>query len=65
MTCLANQYLDLNAVAGQLYGSRSRLHTRRLHDRLQGRVPSQHWELTQPEAIQNEVMKKIASPPES
>jgi hypothetical protein len=65
MTWLTNQYLDLNAVAGQLYGSRSRLHTRRLHDRLRGRVPFQHWELTQLEAIRNEVVKTMASLPES
>jgi hypothetical protein len=35
-------YVNLNAVAGQLYGTGSRLHTRRLQDRLRGTVSFQN-----------------------
>ena len=44
MNWLYNPYIDLDFVAEQLYGSRSRLHTRRLQDKLKGRSLFQQWE---------------------
>ncbi len=39
-----NPYIDVSFVADQLYGGRSRLHTRRLQDKLRGRSIFQEWE---------------------
>ncbi len=44
MNWLFNPYIDLDFVAEQLYGGRSRLHTRRLQDKLKGRSVFQTWE---------------------
>ncbi len=44
MNWLFNPYIDLDFVAQQLYGGRSRLHTRRLQDKLKGRSVFQPWE---------------------
>jgi hypothetical protein len=44
MNWLFNPYIDLDFVAEQLYGGRSRLHTRRLQDKLKGRSVFQQWE---------------------
>jgi hypothetical protein len=44
MNWLFNPYIDLDFVAEQLYGGRSRLHTRRLQDKLKGRSMFQPWE---------------------
>ena len=44
MNWLFNPYIDLDFVAEQLYGGRSRLHTRRLQDKLKGRSVFQPWE---------------------
>jgi hypothetical protein len=43
-----------------LYGYRSRLHTRRLQDRLRGTVPFQSWELEQLEIIHRQVLQEIS-----
>ncbi len=59
MNWLMSPYVNQNAVAGQLYGSRSRLHTRRLQDRLRGKVPFQPWELEQLEIIKRQVLQHI------
>ena len=45
MNWLFNPYIDLDFVADQLYGGRSRLHTRRLQDKLKGRSVFQQWEI--------------------
>jgi hypothetical protein len=44
MNWLFNPFIDLDFVAEQLYGGRSRLHTRRLQDKLKGRSVFQSWE---------------------
>ncbi len=44
MNWLFNPYIDLDFVAEQLYGGRSRLHTRRLQDKLKGRSVFHPWE---------------------
>ncbi len=44
MNWLFNPFIDLDFVAEQLYGRRSRLHTRRLQDKLKGRSVLQPWE---------------------
>jgi hypothetical protein len=44
MNWLFNPFIDLAFVAEQLYGGRSRLHTRRLQDKLKGRSVLQPWE---------------------
>ena len=44
MYWLFNPFIDLDFVAQQLYGGRSRLHTRRLQDKLKGRSVFQQWE---------------------
>ena len=60
MNWLKSPYVNLNAVAGQLYGKGSRLHTRRLQDRLRGTVPFQPWELAQLEIIHRQVLQEIS-----
>jgi hypothetical protein len=45
MNWLFNPFIDLDFVAEQLYGGRSRLHTRRLQDKLKGRSVFQSWEI--------------------
>ena len=45
MNWLFNPFIDLDFVAQQLYGGRSRLHTRRLQDKLKGRSVFQQWEM--------------------
>jgi len=59
MNWLMSSYVNLNAVAGQLYGAGSRLHTRRLKDRLRGTVPFQPWELERLEIIKRQVLQEI------
>jgi hypothetical protein len=60
MNWLMSPYVNLNAVAGQLYGTGSRLHTRRLQDRLRGTVSFQPWELAQLEIIHRQVLQEIS-----
>ena len=60
MNWLMSPYVDLNTIAGQLYGGGSRLHTRRLKDRLRGTVPFQPWELEQLEIIHRRLLQEIS-----
>ena len=60
MNWLMSPYVNLNTIAGQLYGGGSRLHTRRLQDRLRGTVPFQPWELEQLEIIKRQVLQEIS-----
>jgi hypothetical protein len=60
MNWLMSPYVNQAAVAGQLYGYSSRLHTRRLQDRLRGTVPFQSWELEQLEIIHRQVLQEIS-----
>ncbi len=60
MNWLMSPYVNLNAVAGQLYGGGSRLHTRRLQDRLRGTVPFQPWELEQLAIIHRQLIQEIS-----
>jgi hypothetical protein len=60
MNWLMNPYVNLNTVAGQLYGGGSRLHTRRLQDRLRGTVPFQPWELEQLAIIHRQLLQEIS-----
>jgi hypothetical protein len=60
MNWLMSPYVNQAAVAGQLYGYRSRLHTRRLQDRLRGAVLFQPWELEQLEIIHRQVLQEIS-----
>ncbi len=59
MNWLMSPYVNLNTVAGQLYGGGSRLHTRRLQDRLRGAVPFQEWELERLELIKRQVLQHL------
>ncbi len=60
MNWLMSPYVNLNTVAGQLYGGGSRLHTRRLQDRLRGTVPFQPWELEQLAIIHRQLLREIS-----
>jgi hypothetical protein len=60
MNWLMSPYVDLNAVAAQLYGGGSRLHTRRLQDRLRGATPFKPWELERLEVIHRQVLQEIS-----
>ncbi len=52
-------FIDLAYIAGQLYGSRSRLHTRRLQDRLAGKVAFQEWEKRDLEESRKQVLRHL------
>ena len=60
MNWLMSPYVNQDAVAGQLYGYRSRLHTRRLQDRLRGTVPFQEWELERLEIIKRQLLQQVS-----
>lgn len=60
MNWLKSPYVNLNTVAGQLYGGGSRLHTRRLQERLRGVVPFKAWELEQLEIIHRQMLQQIS-----
>lgn len=60
MNWLMSPYVNHAEVAGQLYGYRSRLHTRRLQDRLRGTVPFQPWELERLKIIKRQVLQEIS-----
>jgi hypothetical protein len=60
MNWLMSPYVNQDEVAGQLYGGRSRLHTRRLQDRLRGTIPFQEWERERLEIIKRQVLREIS-----
>ncbi len=60
MTWLDNPYIDLAFVAGELYGGRSRLHTRRLQDKLKGRSVFQQWEKARLAQLKEQLIANLA-----
>jgi hypothetical protein len=61
MHWLEEPYINLEYVATRLYGRRSRLHTRQLHDRLRGRFPFQNWEKDRLEEIRRNILHQLAT----
>ncbi len=59
MNWLNNPYIDLEYIASQLYGGRSRLHTRKLQDRLKGRFTFQPWEVDRLNELRNQIIKHL------
>jgi hypothetical protein len=56
---LKQPHLDLNIIAATVYGSRSRLHTRKLQDRLAGRIAFQKWEVEQLEKVRVQLLQAL------
>jgi hypothetical protein len=52
---LAHPGIHLPYVAGRLYGQISRLHTRRLQDKLKGRSTLHSWEETRLQELKQEI----------
>jgi hypothetical protein len=63
MHWLTQPYIDLYYVAARLYGRGSRLHTRKLQDRLGGRFHFQRWELDRLEEIRAEMITGLGKGP--
>ncbi len=60
MNWLEEPYINLPYVAEKLYGSRSRLHTRKLQDRLRGRFPFQSWEVERLEELKHQIVLHLS-----
>jgi hypothetical protein len=55
MQWLTMPYINLPHIAFLLYGSTSRLYTRRLQMKVRGLLPFEPWELTKLEVIRHEI----------
>ncbi len=61
MNWLNNPYIDLTHIADKLYGGRSRLHTRKLRDRVNGRFAFQPWELDRLNELKEQIIQHLNS----
>jgi len=52
-------FIELSYVAEQLYGSKSRLHTRKLKDRLKGSFVFQSWEKQRLEELKQRMIERL------
>lgn len=60
MNWLNNPSIDLDYIAGRLYGGRSRLHTRKLQDRLKGRFSFQTWEIERLNELKEQIIQQLS-----
>jgi hypothetical protein len=61
MHWLQEPFINLEYVASLLYGSRSRLHTRKLQDRIAHRFAFQAWEKEKLEQIRKQLMHRLSA----
>ena len=61
MNWLNNPYIDLTQIADKLYGGRSRLHTRKLQDRVKGRFAFQSWEVDRLNELKEQIIQHLST----
>lgn len=59
---ITSPFLDLDYLAGRLYGTKSRLYTVRLRKKIQGVSSFEAWELEKLAIIREELMGGLHSP---
>jgi hypothetical protein len=59
MLWINSPYLDINYLAGQLYGNKSRFYAVRLRKKIQGEAPFESWEIEKLSHIKQELISNL------